>query len=130
MVTFSTHPAKYVAMAAISDVPLQPLSQWRHNLLQVPFVPAHCGTCVRKLSFLFVLNCAKTIGSLESALGRFKCLRATSVQNPPTFATFLLVGRGEGQWIQRDLGLTAWAHNPKVGGSNPPPATKLFNCLA
>jgi hypothetical protein len=22
-----------------------------------------------------------------------------------------------------------WAHNPKVGGSNPPPATNLFNYL-
>ena len=22
-----------------------------------------------------------------------------------------------------------WAHNPKVGGSNPPPATNLFNGL-
>jgi hypothetical protein len=25
--------------------------------------------------------------------------------------------------------LSCWAHNPKVGGSNPPPATNLFSQL-
>jgi hypothetical protein len=27
------------------------------------------------------------------------------------------------------LELSCWAHNPKVGGSNPPPATNLFSQL-
>jgi hypothetical protein len=28
--------------------------------------------------------------------------------------------------MQRDLALTLWAHSPKVGGSNPPPATNAI----
>jgi len=37
-------------------------------------------------------------------------------------------GRCEGQGLQnqRDLGLTSWAHNPEVVGSNPTPATSYL----
>ena len=56
-------------------------------------------------------------------------LRATSVQNPRIFAQCSWLEAGKGKRNQRDLALTPWAHNPKVGGSNPPPATKPFNCL-
>src|SRR6266568_4595056 len=42
-----------------------------------------------KCLFSLGLNCAK----IRIGTGPLPCLRATSVQNPPTFATFLLVGR-------------------------------------
>src|SRR5215467_7959848 len=53
-------------------------------------------------------------------------LRATSVQNPRIFAQCSWLEAGKGKRNQRDLALTPWAHNPKVGGSNPPPATDVF----
>ena len=55
-----------------------------------------------------------------------ECKRATGVQNRATFAVFLGCVAGKGNRFQRDLALIPWAHNPKVGGSNPPPATNLI----
>ena len=56
----------------------------------------------------------------------WKRLRATNVQNSRMFADCSIVECGSGQQNQRDLVLILWAHNPKVGGSNPPPATKTL----
>src|SRR6266849_2326975 len=54
------------------------------------------------------------------------CARTLSIRAPFDAATQRCYDRNAG-WSSL---VARWAHNPKVGGSNPPPATNFINHLA